>query len=379
MLPDGWQNTRRVLVIRLDNIGDVIMLSPALRVLRQALPEATLTLMASPAGSQVAPLLPWLDDLMPRRVVWQDVSGRMPLDTSRELALVEEIHARSFDAAVIFTSFSQSPYPPAYICYLAGIPLRLGQSKEFGGSLLTQWVRPLPDEAHQVERNLFLLESAGFQVVDRALELCIPTGIQAAADNLLRASGVDPQEPFILLAPGASCAARRYDPLRFAVVARVLAVKTCLPVVIAGSEQERQLATPIIEASRRQGIVSLVGKTSIPELAGVIRRASLVLCNNSGPLHIADALRRPLVVLYSGTDHESQWRPRSAPARLLRQPTDCSPCYRFNCPYNLECLDIPAGEVVAAAIDLLESHAIDRRPVPSPLAGRRLGGKSKGV
>lgn len=379
MLPDGWQNTRRVLVIRLDNIGDVIMLSPALRVLRQALPEATLTLMASPAGSQVAPLLPWLDDLMPRRVVWQDVSGRMPLDTSRELALVEEIHARSFDAAVIFTSFSQSPYPPAYICYLAGIPLRLGQSKEFGGSLLTQWVRPLPDEVHQVERNLFLLESAGFQVVDRALELCIPTGIQAAADNLLRASGVDPQEPFILLAPGASCAARRYDPLRFAVVARVLAVKTCLPVVIAGSEQERQLATPIIEASRRQGIVSLVGKTSIPELAGVIRRASLVLCNNSGPLHIADALRRPLVVLYSGTDHESQWRPRSAPARLLRQPTDCSPCYRFNCPYNLECLDIPAGEVVAAAIDLLESHAIDRRPVPSPLAGRRLGGKSKGV
>src|SRR5215218_5683888 len=145
MLPSGWENVRRVLAVRLDNIGDVVMLGPALRTLHECLPGARITLMASPAGSQVAPLLPWVDDVITERVIWQDASNAMPLDPAREAALVETIRARAFDAAVIFTSFSQSPYPPAYACYLAGVPIRIGQSKEFGGSLLTQWVRALPD------------------------------------------------------------------------------------------------------------------------------------------------------------------------------------------------------------------------------------------
>src|SRR6059058_2368636 len=137
--------------------------------------------MVSPAGAQVAPLLPWIDDVWALSPVWQDASSKMALDPVREQALVQEMAARKFDAAVIFTSFSQSPYPPAYVCYLAGVPVRLGQSKEFGGSLLTQWVRPLPDSAHQADRNLFLLESAGFPVAGRHLELTVPTGVQVEA------------------------------------------------------------------------------------------------------------------------------------------------------------------------------------------------------
>ena len=87
-----------------------------------------------------------------------------------------------------------------------------------------------------------------------------------------------------------------------------------------------------------------MGKTSVPELAAVLRRASLLVGNHSGPMHLADAFGRPMVIFFSGTDLESQWRPRASRAVLLRRPTPCSPCRRFECPYHMECLDIPAEE-----------------------------------
>jgi len=363
-LSPEWNRVRRLLVMRLDNIGDVILLSPALRALRRALPQAAITLMASPAGSQAAPLLPWIDDLIVHRAVWQDVSHRLPQDPVREMAFIDTLRQRQFDAAVIFTSFSQSPYPPAHVCYLAGIPVRLGQSAAFGGGILSDWVKPQPDDTHQAERNLYLLESVGFRVPDRHLELHVPADVQETADALLRRRGLDPDAPFILLAPGASCPARRYPPHRFAAVVQLLAAQTPWPIVVVGSEREKPLFAPILADDLGGRVISLVGETSVPELTAVIRRASVVVANNSGPLHMADAFGRPIVVLYSGTEFETQWQPRRSPARLLRRPTVCSPCYRFQCPYNLECLNIPPEQVAAAVLSLL------CEPLAQPAAAR---------
>ncbi|HEX2988594.1 MAG TPA: glycosyltransferase family 9 protein, partial [Chloroflexota bacterium] len=161
MLDSRWAGVRNLLLVRLDNIGDVVLLSAAIRTLKENLPDSRLTLMASPAGAKTIPLLPWIDDLLVWRAIWQDVGGKMPLDPDRELQLVTDLRGRRFDAAIIFTSFSQGPHGPAYACYLAGIPLRLGESKEFGGGLLTTELRNLPDDLYQGERSLRLLEGAG--------------------------------------------------------------------------------------------------------------------------------------------------------------------------------------------------------------------------
>ncbi|HZP56082.1 MAG TPA: glycosyltransferase family 9 protein [Dehalococcoidia bacterium] len=358
MRPEGWDGVRRVLAVRLDNVGDAVLLGPALRALRHALPEARITLMASPAAAQVAPMLPWIDEVIMHSAVWQDASGRMPLDPERERGLIDDLVERAFDAALIFTSFSQSPWPPAYACYLAGIPRRIGQSKEFGGSVLTQWVRPLPDATHQAERNLHLLEAAGFHVGRRDLELRVPEGARARADALLAARRIATHAPFVLLAPGASCAARTYDPGRFAAAMRAIVERTGLPVVIAASERERGMAAQIASMLEGARVATLAGETSVPELAALIQRAALLVANDSGPMHIADALRRPMVITYSGTEHESQWAPRSAPAVLLRRETGCSPCYAFRCPYGMECLDIPPGEVAGAAVRMLATGSV---------------------
>jgi len=347
-LPPAWAAVRRVVAVRLDNVGDLVMLSPALRALRHNLPDAHVTLLASAAGAAMAPLLPWVDSVMVEQVVWQDAGGRLALDPARELAVVRRIAEAQFDAALIFTSFSQSPWPPAYACYLAGIPLRAAQAGDFGGSLLTHVAPSLPREAHQVDRNLHLVDHLGFAVPSRHPEV----RVLATTDQLLEPLGLAGGAPFVALAPGASCAARRYPAERFAKVATLLA-DAGLPMVVLGSEREAGLAAPIVELNRGRRVYSLVGRTDLGELAAVLERASVAVTNDSGPMHLADAVDCPQVVLFSGTDLESQWRPRRAPTRLLRRATPCAPCYLFDCPIGLPCLDIPPEEVVGHVLDLL--------------------------
>ncbi len=355
----SMKGLHRILVVRLDNIGDMVMLGPTLYSLRAALPKAHISLLASPAGAQAAPLLPWVDEVIPWRAMWQELGSKHQPDPERELELVERLRQGAFDAALIFTSFSQSPYLPAYACYLAGIPLRAGLSHEFGGQALSHWFQPPPEEGHQVDRNLALLENLNIPVAGQQLELVVPSADQARARELLRASGLNPADSFIVLAPGASCSARRYDPMRYAVVARQLSEAFGLKIVVVGSAREAELLAPITSIDH-PNLFSLVGKTTISELAGVISRSSLVITNNSSSLHIADAFRIPMVILYSGTEYTSQWQPRTSVNRLLKVDTECSPCYSFQCPYSMECLDIDPISVVRSALELMPRLEVER-------------------
>lgn len=333
-----WQNLRNILVMRLDNIGDVIMTSPVLRAIKDNLPEAKLTLLASPAGALTAPLLPWVNEVLPWRTLWQDL-GRLDFEPAREWEFIETLRQRQFDAVIILTSFSQSPHPAALACYLAGIPLRLGESKESGLGLLTDPVAPAPDEFHQVERNLRLIEAVGFKVRDRRLCLQIPNPVSIP-------------KPYILLNPWTTCQSRNYDERRFAVATRQLSQTTGLPVVVTGTNKDRDRAGPLLDILGDCAI-NLIGATSLVEFAALIAHAQLVLTNNTSAMHIADAANTPSVILFAGTELECQWQPRYAPVKLLRRPTVCNPCYAFTCPYELQCLDIPPEEVVAAGLELI--------------------------
>jgi len=121
--------------------------------------------------------------------------------------------------------------------------------------------------------------------------------------------------------------------------------------LITGAEREREL----VEATVRElDAPSFIGTTSLAEFAALIDSAAVVVCGNTLPLHLADALGTPLVLLYSGTDLVSQWKPRSVPHRLLRRDTPCTPCYRFDCPIGQPCLQVRPQEIVEAVLDLLQ-------------------------
>jgi ADP-heptose:LPS heptosyltransferase len=96
--------------------------------------------------------------------------------------------------------------------------------------------------------------------------------------------------------------------------------------------------------------------------AGIVRRASAVIANNSLAMHLADAFRVPSVVLYAGTDLEAHWRPRSTAARLLRRPVAYSPCHAIDCPRALECLDVPPSEVVEALLEVVALASMEAVP-----------------
>jgi len=340
-------STHRILVMRLDNIGDVIMLGPALRALRRRFPQAELVLMVSRAGAQAAPLLPWIDDVMVWRVVWQDI-GRPEVRPDREFQLIDFLRQWNFDLALAFTSFSQSPHPPAFVCRMAGIPRFFGQSQETGFSVLPAF----PVEMNQAERNLYLLESLGIPIEDRRLSIRIPRSSEESLAELAARSGLDLAQDYLLLNPWTSCDSRTYPPGKFARAARILARRSGFPIVVSGSRREREKSGPVLEVLGPEAI-DLIGRTDVCEFASLVAHSRVVLTGNTSAVHLADATGVPVVVPYSGTELESQWAPRSAPARLLVRPTSCSPCYTFTCPFDHECVDIPPEEIADAAVELM--------------------------
>jgi ADP-heptose:LPS heptosyltransferase len=344
--PIDWPGLRRLLVVRPDNLGDVLLAGPALAAMRAAAPDARIDLLASPGGAAAASLLPEVDDVVVARVSWQRIA---PAPGPPDPGLADELAARRYDAAVVLTSFSQSPWPAGYVCQLAGIPVRAGTSKEFGGAALTHWVPAPHDDLHQVDRALHVLDRLGVPPGKTTLHAHVAPAAREAAERALRATGGDPGRPHAVLLPGASCPSRRYPPAGFRAAVREL-TGAGLPVAVCGSGSERDLVHEVADGI--PGVVALAGELDVPGLAALLGGAAVVVANNSGGMHLADAVGTPVVVLFAGTELVEQYRPRSVPARVLGMPTACTPCRQFTCRYQHECLDVDPAEIARAALDL---------------------------
>ncbi|MFC5065156.1 glycosyltransferase family 9 protein [Actinomycetospora atypica] len=337
--PD-WSAMTRVLVVRPDNVGDVIMTVPALRALRAAAPRARIELLASPAGAAAAPLVGELDDVVVASVSWQRLpNAAEALDPDPDADLVDTLAERHYDAAVVLTSFSQSPWPAAAVCRRAGIPVRVGTSKEFGGDALTHWVPAPPDDGHQVDRALLVLAAVGVPSLGADLAVTVPADAGAPR----------PAGRYVVVAPGASCPSRRWSPERFAAAGRGIA-GLGWTVVVTGTAKEADLVERAAEGV--DGAVRLVGELDLAGLADLVAGADAVVVNNSGGAHLADAVGTPVVELFAGTEEVGQYAPRTVPAEVLNRPTTCSPCRQLVCPFDHECLDIAPERVVDAVARL---------------------------
>ena len=337
--PD-WSAMARILVVRPDNVGDVIMTVPALRALRAAAPRARLDLLASPAGAAAATLIDEVGEVVVASVSWQRLPGSGDGDgADPDGELVATLGAGGYDAAVVLTSFSQSPWPAAAICRRAGIGVRVGTSKEFGGDALTHWVPAPSDSGHQVDRALEVLTAVGVPSQGTDLAVRVPADADAQA----------PAGRYVVLAPGASCPSRRWPAARFADVGRGLAERGWT-VVVTGTAREAEL---VAEASAGvPGALPLVGTLDLGGLAALVAGADAVVVNNSGGAHLADAVGTPVVELFAGTEEVAQYAPRSVPAAVLTRAVSCAPCRQLVCPFDQECLDIAPREVVAAVVQV---------------------------
>jgi len=360
-----WTDHRKVLCVRLDTIGDVLMMGPALRALREQRPDRELTLLTSRAGALPAALMPELDRVIAHDAPWMKTGAGS--SAWRDCALVERLRAAGFDAAAIFTSYSQSPLPAALTCHLAGIERVLAHCRENPYALISDWVREpeleLPTR-HEVQRQLDLVATVGATSAETGLALTVPPEARANALRALRGAGIDPREPWLLLHPGATASSRRYPPEHYVEALRQLTRETGRRVAISGSHAERADADAI--AGELGGLAaSLAGQLPFPELCGLVAAAPLLICGNTGPAHIAAAVGTPSVVAYALTN--PQHTPWQATGHVLTHDVPCRWCLSSVCREGHHgCLrGIPPLELAEAALDLLS------RDTPAAIDGAR--------
>ena len=348
----GWREARRVLAVRLDNLGDVLVTTPAIHAIRESSPEASITLLASPVGAQVGRLNPDFDEVVVHSAPWMDPWCRLPLDPARESRAIARLSEGRYDAAVIFTSFRQSPLPAAYMCYLAGIPLRLAASIDGPGSLLTTRHRHPERMMHEVERGLDLVAAVGMQASDDRLVLRVP---DSAREEIAGFAGGE--RPLIVVHPGCSMPARTYPWEMYVDVIDTLVRDLDARVMVTGADDERPLVDTIlahIAPWTRGNAVAAAGSLAFPAFCALIEAADLVVTNNTGPMHMSAALGTPVVALFALTNPPEQWGPWKVPHRMLWHEVPCRLCYSRVCPTTHDCLrQVSPRDVVQAAADLL--------------------------
>lgn len=362
----AWLDARNILVVRLDHLGDVVMTTPAIGAIRHCSPGARLTLLASKAGAAALKHIPSLDDAIVYDAPWtQGPSGGAGRSAQDDKRLINELTRRAFDAAVIFTVCMQSALPAALMCRLAGIPLRLAHSREDPHDLLTHWV---PDTEvcasgmrHEVARQLDLVKSVGFRACDERMQFRYPASDVLDMRRKFAQAGADLLRPYIVVHPGASAASRRYPAERFGQAAQAIVEASGCQVVFVGGTDE----APLIEAAQARMDtpgVSLAGQLTLGELAALLAGAQVMVCNNSGPVHIAAAVGTPVAVLYALTN--PQHTPWKVSAHVLNHDVPCRNCLQSVCPeqHHHECLrGVEPGEVARAALDLI--HALPGVPL----------------
>ncbi len=354
LVDEAWAGARDILCVRLDTLGDVLMTTPAIRALKESGPGRRITLLTSSAGAEVAFLIPEIDRIITYDAPWMKATA--PRSNSQpEYSMADRLYCAGFDAAVIFTVYSQNPLPAAFLCYLADIPLRLAHCHENPYQLLSHWV-PDPEPGrflrHEVRRQLDLVASVASITKDERLSLRVPEGAERRVRRLLASLGVRLERPWAIIHPGANAPSRRYPWESFAHAGRRLSTEFGWQLVFTGTEPEGELIERIQRAMDVRSS-SLVGCLNLGELAALISLAPILISNNTGPVHIAAAVGTPVVDLYALTN--PQHLPWSVPSRILSHSVPCQYCYKSICPEgHHNCLRlITPDAVVRASHELL--------------------------
>lgn len=351
----------KVLAVRLDNAGDVLLTGPALRAVRAGADE--LVLMAGPHGEAAARLLPGVDDVLVWACPWI-ASDASALDVDDVMALVARLRHHRFDAALIFTSFHQSALPTALLLRLAGISWVGAISADYPGSLLE--VRHRVDEnLPEAERALSLAYAAGFTLPPG------DEGALAVRQPLPDVRRLVPSSPYVVLHPGTSVPARAWPVERFTETAALITERG-RAVVVTGSPGERELTAQV--AAVHGAVVDLGAQTSMAELAGVLAGADVVVVANTGPAHLAAAVGAPVVSLFAPTVPAVKWAPYRVPSVVLGdQNAACSGTRATVCPVpGHPCLSaVTADEVVQAVASLSRRTSVDADLRPASTNGVR--------
>ena len=378
-MPTATATPLRLLVVLPSWLGDVVMATPALRLLRDRLRGSFIAGLVRPEMSAVLAGTDLLDELHADRK--GGVMG--PKHVAARL------RPRRYDSALLLTNSFSS----ALAVRVAGIPRRIGYDRDARGLLLTHPIRaperdgstllrrrwaPVPAVRYYLDAACELLRCAGFDPpampddpaalpAGIVIELATTPDEERAADALLERAALAPSAPFALLNPGGNDRAKRWPADRFACLAEHLARAHDLAVLVNGSPSERDLAAEVCRgAGFRTASLPELG-VGIGSLKAIVRRARLMVTNDTGPRHLAAAFGTPLVSLFGPTDH--RWTtiptrplPNGEPSEAIILADPALPAGELANDHPDRCrIDRIGFETVRDAADRLLAHN-ERRP-----------------
>lgn len=370
-MSDAFQE--KILVRGLNWLGDAVMSTPALQRLREARPNAHITLLTPEKLAGLWQDQPYLDKVMTfsaHENIWQ---------------VVWRLHQEKFTAAVAFPNSLRSALE---LC-LAGIPRRVGVARPGRGFFLNQCIPPrgdavpmrkrtagevgllvaanapvpeIPAAAHHIYDYLYLTSEFGASARATAPYIFISDAQAAKLCAPLRIEPAPPDRPWFGMAPGAEYGpAKRWPQSRFAAAAVELQKQTNCRWLIFGGKADVPIAEKITTEIRfsgtgPDGALNLAGKTNLRELTAALKMCRLVLTNDTGPMHLAAAVGSAVVVPFGSTAPELTAPGPGPNIKILRNPPPCAPCFRRDCPIDMRCLEgISVEKVVAAAREILEA------------------------
>lgn len=335
---------RQILVVGPSWVGDTVISQSLLKLLVQHNPAVQIDYLAPP---WTLPLLARMPEV--RRGI-NNPFGHGALRLGARHALGKALRSQAYDQALVLPNSWKS----ALIPWSAGIALRTGFRGEARWGLLN---------------DLRRLDAAALpQMVQRFAALALPTGAvlpsslplpalqstiaqqQALLARLGLNTGKNKDKPVVAFCPGAEYGpAKRWPEAHFAALARLLTVRGCA-VWLVGSPKDHAIAETIAQGAAG-ACINLCGKTDIAEAADLLAASRLVVTNDSGLMHIAAAVGRPVIALY-GSSSPQFTPPLSADAHILTLNVECSPCFKRTCPLgHFKCLNDLSAERVFAAID----------------------------
>jgi len=336
---------RNILVVRTDRIGDVILTTPAIKALKESFPAARVTVLVSPLTQDLVRGNPFVDEVMvdDRSGVHKGLMGYR--------RLVRAVKERRFDLAVIFHTKRRTNL----LCFLAGIPQRLGYRDKKFGFLLTA---PVADERfkgtkHEAQYCLDLLRCIGINNSALGMVLPFEPAAEQWAEGFFREHYLDPDRKVIAVNAGASDATKQWPPHRFAELITGMVEKYACPIVLIGTANDKSAVQKIL-ALVKTPVCDLTGQTSVAQLASLLKRCRLLVSNDSGPVHVAAAAGTPVVSIFTRNQpgiNPERWKPLGPSHRVVFPPLDNSVSFASGKVAKADYLENIGTEEVLEAVD----------------------------
>jgi lipopolysaccharide heptosyltransferase II len=350
--------TRRVLLLRLERIGDLLMAIDAIRDARADWPDAQIDLAVGSWNEPIARLIPGVSNVLVADAPW--LARGSAASWPHLITTARRWRTRGYDLVVNFEPDIRSNF----LTWLTRAPARVGYGTGGGGAFLTEALAYEP--SHHVATNArALIAYAAGRVHEPTDVRPASAALMPAVDATTRAANLvaGASRPLVGVHASGGRLSKQWHLDRFAAVARRLAAERGATIVLTGSPTDRAMVDEVASALDGVLVIRADGALDLPSLAALLEQLDVFITSDTGPMHLAAAMRTPVVALFGPSDPK-RYGPRAAIERIVRVDLPCSPCGQVRLPpvrcrgHVPDCMDgISVDAVVARALDALDARA----------------------